>query len=72
MIVVTGAAGFIGSCLVAGLNEAGYNDLVLVDDFSRPDKTPNYAQKSYSKLVERDAFFDWLAQEQASVQYIFT
>jgi ADP-L-glycero-D-manno-heptose 6-epimerase len=71
MIVVTGAAGFIGSCLVAGLNEAGYNDLVLVDDFSRPDKTPNYAQKSYSKLVERDAFFDWLAQEQASVQYIF-
>ncbi len=34
MIIVTGAAGFIGSSLLAGLNLAGYKDIVLVDDFS--------------------------------------
>jgi ADP-L-glycero-D-manno-heptose 6-epimerase len=71
MIVVTGAAGFIGSCLVAGLNEAGYNDLVLVDDFTKVDKQLNYSHKRYSLLVHRDDFFTWLDQEQASVQYIF-
>ncbi len=71
MIVVTGAAGFIGSCLVAGLNEAGYNDLVLVDDFTRVDKRLNYSNKSYSLLVHRDDFFGWLDREQASIQYIF-
>lgn len=71
MIVITGAAGFIGSCLVGGLNEAGYRDLVLVDDFSRTDKLPNYEYKDYTELVDRAVFFDWLAKEQASVQYIF-
>ena len=39
MIVVTGAAGFIGSCMVKRLNDAGYSDVLAVDDFSRPDKT---------------------------------
>ena len=38
MIVVTGAAGFIGSCLVEKLNQEGYYDLVLVDDFTKPGK----------------------------------
>ena len=38
MIVVTGAAGFIGSCLLSGLKNAGYVDLVAVDDFSNPIK----------------------------------
>ena len=36
-IIVTGAAGFIGSCLVGYLNQRGYENLILVDDFSRPD-----------------------------------
>ena len=40
-IVVTGAAGFIGSCLVSFLNKAGYNNLILVDDFSQKDKDIN-------------------------------
>ncbi|MDX2063932.1 MAG: NAD-dependent epimerase/dehydratase family protein, partial [Bacteroidia bacterium] len=50
MIVVTGAAGFIGSCVAAGLLDAGFGELILVDDFSRPDKAPNYAQKRYTQL----------------------
>ena len=38
MIVVTGAAGFIGSSLVNRLNQEGFKDIVVVDDFSHPDK----------------------------------
>ena len=46
MIVVTGAAGFIGSNILAGLNERNYKDVVLVDDFSTQDKKKNYASKT--------------------------
>lgn len=70
MIVITGAAGFIGSCLAAGLLEAGYGDLVLVDDFSRTDKMPNHTAKA-ARRVDRNNFFAWLDQEHRSVQYIF-
>ena len=31
MIVVTGGAGFIGSCVVAGLNRRGFKDIIVVD-----------------------------------------
>jgi ADP-L-glycero-D-manno-heptose 6-epimerase len=40
-ILITGAAGFIGSCLVSFLNEKGLTDLILVDDFNIPAKTRN-------------------------------
>ena len=39
MIVVTGSAGFIVSCLVSKLNENGIEDIILVDDFSNNEKT---------------------------------
>ena len=71
MIAITGAAGFIASCLAAKLNEAGYNDLVLVDDFSRDDKRANFNGKRYTALVERDAFHDWLEANENQVQFVF-
>ena len=37
-IVVTGAAGFIGSCLVGHLNQLGYDNIIVVDDFSKKEK----------------------------------
>jgi len=61
-IVVTGAAGFIGSCLVGYLNYKGYNNIFLVDDFSRDDKKPNYDKKKFIAKIEREAFFEWLFQ----------
>jgi ADP-L-glycero-D-manno-heptose 6-epimerase len=70
MIVITGAAGFIGSNLVAGLNRAGYRDLVLVDDFSRPERERNYEGKEYTALVERDRFFRWIAENHHGIQMI--
>ncbi|MGD1845697.1 MAG: ADP-glyceromanno-heptose 6-epimerase [Salibacteraceae bacterium] len=70
MIVVTGAAGFIGSCMVGKLNREGYNDLVVVDDFSRADKAPNLAGKTFTHMVERAQFVDWLDANEERVQFI--
>lgn len=70
-IVVTGAAGFIGSCLVGFLNEKGYDQLILVDDFSRVDKTPNLSGKRFSIKVERANFFDWLKTNTPRIDIIF-
>ena len=71
VIVVTGAAGFIGSCLVGYLNEQGYNNIVVVDDFSRSDKAINLEDKKFTDKVERDQFFQWLQQQKKPVDFIF-
>ena len=46
MIVVTGAAGFIGSCLVSRLNQAGHLNIVVVFDFSKKEKDKNLEGKT--------------------------
>ncbi|MDP2114618.1 MAG: NAD-dependent epimerase/dehydratase family protein, partial [Bacteroidota bacterium] len=61
MIVVTGAAGFIGSYVVGKLNREGYKDIVMVDKYDDPLKISNYQSKTYTEMVDRDQFFDWLA-----------
>lgn len=71
MIVVTGAAGFIGSCLVAKLNSEGHNNLVLVDEFADTHKAANYAGKKFIKTVERAEFISWLKHHYSSVNFIF-
>lgn len=71
MIVVTGAAGFIGSCLVSKLNSKGFKDIVLVDDFSNLQKNKNFEGKTYSAKVDRNKFIDWIDQEHAYIQFIF-
>ncbi len=71
MIVITGAAGFIGSCLAEQLNRAGYRDLVLVDRFDHPKKKANFEDKEFSELVERDVFCAWLDRHEDLVQFIF-
>ncbi len=71
MIVVTGAAGFIGSCLVSRLNQEGFKDIVIVDDFSRADKNKNFENKIYKTEVPRDLFPGWLRENQRRVQFVF-
>lgn len=72
MIVVTGAAGFIASCLVGKLNQEGFKNVVVVDDFKNyPDKLKNLEQKSITEKVEREAFFNWLDANFRQVEFIF-
>jgi ADP-L-glycero-D-manno-heptose 6-epimerase len=69
MIVVTGAAGFIGSCMVGYLNHNGFKNIVIVDDFSRMDKIPNLEDKKYSFKIEREEFFEWLDSNKPPVNF---
>jgi ADP-L-glycero-D-manno-heptose 6-epimerase len=71
MIVVTGAAGFIGSCLVSQLNRLGINDLVLVDDFSNSEKNNNLEDKKYHQKIDRSNFFSWLTQEKPEIHFVY-
>ncbi|MBK9541098.1 MAG: ADP-glyceromanno-heptose 6-epimerase [Bacteroidetes bacterium] len=71
MIVVTGAAGFIGSSLVSRLLEDGYRDIVVVDDFSKHEKDANLEGKKVSAFVERKEFITWLNQNHRFVQIVF-
>jgi len=59
MIVITGSAGFIGSCVVSYFNQKGHKDIVVVDDFSRTDKNKNLEGKQYIEKVHRNDFFKW-------------
>lgn len=71
MIVVTGAAGFIGSCLVGRLNREGITNIVVVDDFSVEAKAGNLAGKEISQKVNRDQFGEWLKENGNAVDFIF-
>jgi len=71
MIIVTGAAGFIGSCMVSKLNHEGFEDIVVVDDFSNPEKNKNLDNKKITAKVDRNKFFEWLDENHKLVQFIF-
>ena len=67
LIILTGAAGFIGSCMLGYLNRQGHTNIVIVDDFTRTDKQPNYEGKSFLEKVERDYLFEWLDKNQRKI-----
>ena len=78
MIVVTGASGFIASCLVTRLNADRFVDLILVDDFKSLSKHPNHERtgknfqgKQYKQLVDRTEFPEWLRENENQVDFVF-
>ncbi|HEX4876613.1 MAG TPA: ADP-glyceromanno-heptose 6-epimerase [Chitinophagaceae bacterium] len=70
-IVLTGAAGFIGSYLLGFLNRQGYRNIIIVDEFGEADKEPNYRSKEFIAKVERAELFEWLQQNQLPVHLVF-
>lgn len=71
MIIVTGAAGFIGSCLVSKLNQKGLDELIIVDDFSFPEKNKNLEGKNYIQEIERIEFVEWFRKNAQKVDFVF-
>lgn len=63
MIVVTGAAGFIGSNLVRNLNEQGFTNIVLVDDLTDGHKFQNIKDLQFSSYLDKSEFLEWFTQD---------
>ncbi len=70
-ILLTGAAGFIGSYLLGYLNQQGYTNIVIADDFSDEDKFFNFTTKQFTEQIERKDLFDWLAATDRRVEFVF-
>ncbi|MFO8235323.1 MAG: ADP-glyceromanno-heptose 6-epimerase [Bacteroidales bacterium] len=71
MIIVTGAAGFIGSNFVQKLNDEGHTEIVVVDDFSRKDKNKNLENKQIKEKIHRDNFFEWFLKNKNNTDVVF-
>ncbi|MCE7061007.1 ADP-glyceromanno-heptose 6-epimerase [Dyadobacter sp. CY343] len=71
MIIVTGAAGFIGSGLISRLNQDGFQSIIAVDDFSKIEKAENLEGKTIKEKVERDSLFEWIDANSRDIEFIF-
>jgi ADP-L-glycero-D-manno-heptose 6-epimerase len=71
MIVITGAVGFIGSCLLSKLNSEGITDILLVDDFSFENKNKNISNKKFTKTIDRSDFLSWFKNNSSSVSFVY-
>lgn len=71
MIVVTGGAGFIGSNLVAGLDERGERDIVICDSLGSSDKWRNISKRELRDIVRPDRIFDYLNNHAGDVRAVF-
>lgn len=70
-IAITGAAGFIGSYLTGYLNNLGFTQLILIDDFSDKQKVKNLKGKKYLHKVHREQFFEWVKSHKDGIQCMF-
>jgi len=66
MIIVTGAAGFIGSNLVEQLNARGERDILAVDNFERPEKFRNLVDLEIADYLDKREFPEWLERQTKS------
>jgi ADP-L-glycero-D-manno-heptose 6-epimerase len=71
VILVTGAAGFIGSCMVGYLNRKGFHNIIIVDEFDDENKKANYENKKIIARVDRNELFDWLGNHPMHIDFIF-
>jgi ADP-L-glycero-D-manno-heptose 6-epimerase len=71
MIAITGAAGFIASVVAQRFNDLGINDLILVDDFSHPQKSYTTANLKFAHKIERSFFIDWLESTNEKIDFVF-
>jgi ADP-L-glycero-D-manno-heptose 6-epimerase len=71
VILVTGAAGFIGSCMVGYLNRKGYHNIIIVDEFDDENKKPNYEDKKIVARIDRNELFGWLIDHPMQIDFIF-
>ena len=69
-ILVTGAAGFIGSSVVWGLNEHGINDIICVDKLGENEKWRNLRKRTFTDFIDRDIFLELFEQNDLNIDLI--
>lgn len=67
-IVITGGAGFIGSCMVRYLNDLGMYNLVIVDELGTDEKWKNLVGKKFVDIIPKDQLFNWLAGKESQIE----
>lgn len=70
MIILTGAAGFIGTMVASSLNQQGRDDLILVDDFASSHKPLRDPSLKYLELVDREQLSLWIDAHHREVEHI--
>lgn len=66
-VVVTGGAGFIGSCVVRHLNNNGVKNIIIVDELECSEKWKNLVGKEFIDILDKDHLFDWLPGKESSI-----
>ncbi len=67
-IIVTGGAGFIGSCVVRHLNDLGFQNIVVVDNLGTTEKWKNLVGKTVADLLHKSDLFEWLKGREQDIQ----
>ncbi|HWY38269.1 MAG TPA: NAD-dependent epimerase/dehydratase family protein, partial [Bacteroidia bacterium] len=71
MLLITGAAGFIGSCLLSELNRAGLENIVISDDFTNEEKNRNLMGKKFLQKVHRDELPAFIEVNKDKIEFVF-
>ena len=70
ILVITGAAGFIGSCLLAEYARKNTHHLIAVDDFTIEKKQANFVRTTDAEFIDREVFLDWFSAHAAQVDAV--
>ncbi|MCB0777117.1 MAG: NAD-dependent epimerase/dehydratase family protein, partial [Chitinophagaceae bacterium] len=70
LILLTGAAGFIGSYMLGALNRNGFENIIIADHFGEEKKLKNYEGKKFAQQIERDELFEWLSANNPPIKYV--
>ena len=68
LIIVTGGAGFIGSCVIRHLNDRGIYNIIVVDELGRDEKWKNLVGKQFMDILEPDQLLQWLEGREREVE----
>lgn len=69
-VIVTGGAGFIGSCIIRELNDAGIEDIIVVDNIAKTEKWRNLVNKKYTRYINKDEFLSKLPSFKGKISHV--
>ncbi len=68
LIVLTGGAGFIGSCVLRQLNDLGISNILVVDNLGETDKWKNLVGKKMAEVISKENLFAWLEDREDEIE----